>query len=194
MSNNNQRVDTVPVPDNHSDYRDRLLSDAVAVQPLTEFFEGVQQTAARDAKQARIDAAQARLARVKRRLDETERRQAETERAQEHERTRQKLTLIDMLTKASRRMDSLEAQKERQDRARVRKYLDTQADPDDPSSWGELSTPILPPENPELELDDQAGFATRATHDPDDPASWGYEEMPQTPQPTAVELNEADHV
>jgi hypothetical protein len=184
---NNQRIAAVPVPDNHSDYRDRILSDAVSVGPLSEYFEGLQQTAAQDAKQARIDAAQARLARTKRRQDETDRRQAETQRAQDQANTRQALTLIDNLNKVSRRFDAYEAKKEREEQEAIQAQLHKNPDPDDPKSWGDLSAPIPPPETPELELDDQAGFATRPEPDP---GNLSFPPQPkQVGQPVSISLN-----
>ena len=94
MTNNNQ-VAVIPVPP-PGHYRDAIMSDAIAVSPLDEYFQGLQQSTAHAA--------------MLKRLDEGERQQAATERQQAETRTRQILTFADSVAKLSRRMDSYEAE------------------------------------------------------------------------------------
>jgi hypothetical protein len=190
------RVAVIPVPP-PGHYRDAILSDAIAVSPLSEYFEGLQQSTAHQA--------------LLRRLDEGQKEAARVERQQEQNRIRQTLTLCDSVAKLSRRMDAYSAElaiqrqreadeAEREEQERIQRTLDQLPDPDDPTQHvpgGELS-PVPPkPQEDDEGQGDLPRSLEKGTPPPtgnftelepvQDPAEGGYPpKSKQVPPPTAV--------
>jgi len=189
MTNNNQFA-IVPVPQHPGHASDFVKSDAILVGPFDEAMLAIKNSVSAQA--------------LCRRIDEGQRVAAATERQQQENRTRQILTFCDSVGRLKRRLDQYEAelaiQREReaeeaarQDELRIKHKIDALPDPDDPKSWGDLSTPIPPPEKHEPDSlgDLPEGVLEQA------PSSGGFANYPtmenppkkQVSQPISVSLN-----